>query len=72
MECDHGMEDEGNGMGYHPEAGEKGKNAQKEVLRQTGQQKKKIKYQGRVKKNNSEQFYMTSSLTALPVGQPVI
>lgn len=43
MECDGGMEDEGNGMWYHPEAAEKGKNAQKELLQQTGQWKKKIK-----------------------------
>ena len=37
MECDHGMEGEGGGMGYHPEAVGKGKSTQEEVLRQTEQ-----------------------------------
>lgn len=39
MERGHGMEGESGGMGYHPEAIEKRKSAQKEVLWQTKQNK---------------------------------
>lgn len=52
MERDHGIEGEGGGIGYHPEAVRKGKSAQKEVWQQTKQNKN---YKIREKKKiNSE------------------
>lgn len=53
MERDRRMEGEGGGMGYHPEAVGKGKSTQKEVFRQT-KQNKIYKIREELKKINSE------------------
>lgn len=53
MERSHGMEGESGGMGYHPEAIEKRKSAQKEVLWQTKQNKNyKIREEWKKKMNS--------------------